>query len=133
VGYSPCRISHLLIEESTGNQLVFLREINGDRSFAIGIGPLEALAIQRALQGEAFPRPLTHDFCMAMLGAFSITLVEVRIVRLEHDTFFAEVDLTGPGGRRVTIDCRPSDALALMVRGSEVPLRVNDDILAALG
>ena len=128
----PSRIGHLLIEESTGNQLVFIEAIEDQRRFSIAIGPLEALAIQRALVDERFPRPLTHDLMGQMMYVFGIGLREIRIVKLEQETFYAELILSGKPEGLVAIDCRPSDALALLARQGEVPLLVNEAIFDAL-
>jgi len=132
MGMTSCRLSHLLIEESTGQQMVFIREIDGERSFTISIGPLEAMAIQRTLRSEEFPRPLTHDLLQIVLDSFGIECRAVRVVDLRDDTFFAEMVLADEDDDEQIIDCRPSDALAIMVRNPGVALEVDEEILRAL-
>lgn len=112
----PCRLSHVLIDEGNDRQAVILAEAEGPRHLHITIGPTEALAIDRAVKGQRFPRPLTHDLLTAVLQATGHRLSEIRIVDLREGTFFAEIVLERPDGGRAEIDCRPSDALALLVR-----------------
>jgi bifunctional DNase/RNase len=131
----PARISHLLIEEHVGNQLVFLEEISGTRRFSIAIGALEAMALQRALTREEFARPLTHDLFLNALQAFDIVPREVRIVSMQQETFFAEIVLhqeTAEASVETALDCRPSDALALAAR-SNLKILVNEELFATLG
>lgn len=86
----------------------------------IAIGSGEAQAILFELNGMEFPRPLTHDLFRNVLAELGATLVKVEITELRDETFFAVLHLDGPGGR-VTVDARPSDALALALRcGAEI-------------
>lgn len=127
----PCRLANIVVDEGNDHQSVVLAEEGGQqRRLPIAIGPAEALAIDRAVKGQAFPRPLTHDLLACVLAATRHRLVEVRIVDLREKTFFAEIVLLGPDEVRREIDCRPSDALALLVRSPGVPLLVNDVVLA---
>ncbi len=127
----PCRLTNIVVDEGNDHQSVVVAELTGSgRRLPIPIGPAEALAIDRAVKGQQFPRPLTHDLLTCILAATRHTLVEVRIVDLREKTFFAELVLEGPDGVRREIDCRPSDAIALLVRHPGAPLLVNDVVLA---
>lgn len=127
----PCRLTHVLVEEQTDSQVIFLAELHGDRRLPIVIGPYEAAAIQRAIKNERFSRPLTHDLLLQVIEACGHRCREVRIVDLEEGTFFAELVLEDEEGDELTIDCRPSDAIALLVRLEGVPLVVDEDVFAA--
>jgi uncharacterized protein len=85
------------------------------RELAIPVGMAEGNAIAYALRGKQTPRPLTHALFADVLDRHDVQLVAVRITGRQGRNFTAELDTTGPRGRRV-ITCRPSDALALVLR-----------------
>lgn len=126
----PCRLSHIVVDEANDHQVVYLQELDGPRRLPISIGPTEAQAIDRAVKGQQFPRPLTHDLLSCVIGATRHSLAEVRIVDLREKTFFAEIVLEGADKVRREIDCRPSDAIALLVRNPGTPLLVAEVVLA---
>ena len=129
----PCYLSHILLEEQGDHQVIFVTEQDGERRIPIVIGPLEATAIDRAVKGVQFPRPLTHDLFINLLELLGQRLSEVRIIDLREGTFFAELQITAPDGTITTLDCRPSDAIAILVRVPGTPLLVNEDVLAEAG
>lgn len=129
----PCYLSHVVIDEHAEQQVVFVSERDGHRRFPITIGVFEATAIDRAVKGQRFPRPLTHDLLMSAVEALGARLAEVRIVDLQEHTFFARLVLARDGQPPVEVDCRPSDAIALLVRSGEVPLLVAEHVLAEAG
>ena len=127
----PCRLTNIVVDEANDHQAVVIAEEGpAGRRLSIAIGPAEALAIDRAVKGQQFPRPLTHDLLTCIIAAPRHRLSEVRIVDLREKTFFAELVLLGPDEARREIDCRPSDAIALLVRHPGVPLLVNEVVLA---
>lgn len=128
----PVRLSHILIEEHSDAQSVSLRS-DDDRRLTIAIGPVEAGAIRRAVTGDTFDRPLTHDLLVALVTATGHRLVAIRIVDLRDDVYYAELVLEDAQGREVVVDSRPSDAIAVAARSSEVPIFVADHVLAAAG
>ncbi|MFM2091879.1 MAG: hypothetical protein RLZZ127_2368 [Planctomycetota bacterium] len=125
----PCRMTHLVIDEQSEHQSVHIGELIGGRRFPIGIGAQEAIAIDRALKRSSFARPLTHDLCAALLDATDTRLSEIRILDLRDGVFFAELRLRRADGTEVPVDCRPSDALALLARRPGTPLLVADHVL----
>ena len=129
----PCYLSNLVIDEAVQQQsyTVFVATVDGARRISIVIGALEALAIERALKRTAFPRPLTHDLALALIEVQGGRLIEVRIVDVREQTFYAELVLGLANGQLVTVDCRPSDALAILARRSGVPLLVEDRVFGA--
>ncbi len=129
----PCYLSHILLEEQGDQQVIFITEKDGERRIPIVIGPLEATAIDRAEKGQRFPRPLTHDLFVNLLSSIDHECREIRIVDLKEGTFFAELVIVGATGREIVLDCRPSDAIALMVRMPGTPLLVAEDVLAEAG
>lgn len=129
----PCYLSHILLEEQGDQQVIFITEQGGKRRIPIVIGPLEATAIDRAVKGTRFPRPLTHDLLLNVIDTLGFHLSEVRIVELREGTFYAELLLRADDDSTHTIDCRPSDAIALLVRVPGTPLLVSEDVLAEAG
>ena len=125
----PCRLSQMLIEERTDSQIIFLNEIDGQRKIPIMIGPLEALAIDRAIKKQSFPRPLTHDLIVELLKQTKSACIAVRITEIREGTFYAALVIKDQDGNEHLMDCRPSDAIALLVRLDNVPLYVSEDVL----
>jgi len=129
----PCYLSNVLIEDRGDQQVLFLTERDGSRRIPIVVGPFEAVAIDRALKGTRFPRPLTHDLFINLLNTLQQTVREIRIVDLREGTFYAELMLVDANGHETLLDCRPSDAIALMVRLPGTTLLVAEDVLAEAG
>ncbi len=125
-----CYLSNVLIEDRGDQQVLFLTERDGTRRIPIVVGPFEAVAIDRALKGTRFPRPLTHDLFINLLNTLQQTVREIRIVDLREGTFYAELLIIDAMGHETLLDCRPSDAIALMVRLPGVSLQVADEVLA---
>lgn len=112
-------------------RLVVLRENGSQRYLPIWIGPFEAEAIQMGLQGTDAGRPLTHDLLRIVIGELGGSLVQVQVNALRDETFYAllVVDL---GERRIEVDARPSDAIALAVRVG-APIVVAEDVMDRAG
>jgi hypothetical protein len=85
------------------------------RELVIPVGMAEGNAIAYAWRGFATPRPLTHALFSDVLERHGVELEAVRITARQGRNFYAELDTTGPRGRQI-ISCRPSDALALVLR-----------------
>ena len=127
-------LSRIIISEINDQQVIFLREVEGDRSFPILIGLFEATSIDRRVRGEVPQRPLTHDLVKASIEALGGELQDVVIHTLEDHTYFASLRVS-KDGELVQIDARPSDAVALAVHYSpHLPIYVSSDVLdQALG
>ena len=97
----------------------------------IWVGSQEAASISVAVEGEQPPRPLSHDLMARLLEATGATIDRAEVTRLEEGTFYAELHLTTQEGR-TTIDCRPSDAIALAGR-LRAPLFVAESVMADAG
>ena len=121
------KVNGLILEHKTQQNIVVLREAEGERLLPIWIGPVEAQAIRRLLSGEAFPRPLTHDLIQILLDGMKAKVSRVVIARLEDNTFFADIIVTGEGGI-LSVDARPSDSIAIALRAG-APVFVNEDLL----
>lgn len=112
-------------------RIVILREVDSDRYLPIWIGIYEAEAIALALQDVEVARPLTWDLLKNIFSVLDARILRVEVTSLHDDTYYgnivAEVD-----GRKLEIDSRPSDAIALAVR-AHVPILVARPILDSVG
>ena len=97
------------------HRIVVLKETESTRFLPIWIGPFEADAITIQLQSVEVARPLTHDLLKAAIEQLGAEIEQVSITDLRNDTYYAEIALR-VNGRRLTVDSRPSDAIALAVR-----------------
>lgn len=112
-----------------GNEVVVvLGEPGGGRVLPIVIGPREGAAIASAQAGLVPPRPLTHDLMVTVLERLGVTIQQVRITKVLHGIFHAELVL---GGGQV-IDSRPSDAIAIALR-VPCPVLCDEDLLEVAG
>ena len=108
--------------------IVLLKTVDGNKFLPIWIGHPEAAAILMKLQGQATPRPMTHDLVVEILDQMDANCAQVAITEQRDNTFFATITLK-IGDKEVEIDSRPSDALALAVR-SESPIFAAEDVIA---
>lgn len=120
-------ISKLAVDSLTKSPIVILKEIDGERSLPIWIGMLEANAIASELEGIKFSRPMTHDLLKNVLDLMDAEVTRVEISDLKNNTYYALIHLTH-NGKEISIDARPSDALALSLR-FEAPIFVADKVL----
>ena len=118
-----------MISEIGEQQLVFLREVDGPRSFPIVIGLFEATSIDRRVRGELPPRPLTHDLLRTAINELGGTVEDVVITSLSDHTYYAQIRVRKEGDL-IELDARPSDALALAVQYEpHLPIFVAEEIV----
>jgi len=120
-------IDSVRISLMSQHRIVVLKDISAPRFLPIWIGPFEADAITIELQGVEVARPLTHDLLKATIETLGAEVEQVAITDLRNDTFYARITLA-LRGRRLEIDSRPSDAIALAVR-SRVPVYVAEEVM----
>jgi hypothetical protein len=120
-------LHRIIISEMSDQQLIYLKEVNGERGFPIVIGSSEALAINRRLQGQSPLRPLTHDLLASVIEEMGGSLEQIEINNLEGGTFFARLHIR-QNGHVIKVDSRPSDAIALGV-ASSIPIYVAEHVL----
>jgi len=115
------------VELPSNQPIVLLREREGKRYLPIWIGQREAEAIAIALQGIVTPRPLTHDLMKNLLDEIGVQVEKILITELRDSIFYATIEMTR-NGTKFEVSSRPSDAIALAVRGS-VPIFASEDVL----
>jgi hypothetical protein len=121
-------LSRIVLRDGADRQYIFLSELDGTRGFPIVIGNNEAGEIQRVVHGVEPERPLTHQLAYAAIEALEGRIESVDIVDLKHNTFYAQLLLRGPKDAPITIDARPSDAIALALR-AKCKIRVAEEVL----
>ncbi|MBI1311526.1 bifunctional nuclease family protein [bacterium] len=123
-------LSRIIISEINGQQVVYLREKDGDRAFPILIGLFEATSINRRLTEPPPPRPLSHDLMKGIIIGLGGELQDVVITAMLEHTYYALLRIRKADGEIAEIDARPSDAIALAVHHDPVcPIFVDDDVL----
>src|SRR5205814_3490290 len=120
-------LKRIIISEIHEQQVILLREVDGERSFSIMIGIFEATSIDRRVKKLPSPRPLTHDLVNNVIDQLGGELRDVYISELRDHTYYAKLRIR-MNGEMVEVDSRPSDAIALAVTAS-VPIYVAEDVL----
>ncbi len=120
-------LKRIIISEIHEQQVILLKEVDGDRNFSIMIGIFEATSIDRRVKHLPSPRPLTHDLVTGAIDALGGELRDIYISELRDHTYYAKLRIR-QNGEMVEVDCRPSDAIALAVTAS-VPIYVSEDVL----
>lgn len=121
------KIRGLMVDPSTNAPIVILKDVQGDTVLPIWVGLYEANAIALEVEKATTPRPMTHDLLKNLMHGLNANLQRVVVTELKNDTFYAVLWLEQEG-ETVTIDCRPSDALALALR-ADCPIFVDEDVL----
>lgn len=123
------RLARIIISEINENQVVFLKEVDGERQFPILIGIFEATSIDRRVKEIPRPRPLTHDLLVSVVEQMGGELDSVVIHELREHTYFASLRIRYEG-ELIEIDARPSDAIAVAVTcDPQLPIYVSEDVL----
>ena len=110
-------LSQIRIDENRGEQVIVLKEAEGERRIPIVIGVSEVAAIKMHLSGIKTPRPLTHDLLNGVITQLGGTLDRVVVNKLEHNIFYAKLVIK-MDGRVVEVDARPSDSIAVALKVS---------------
>ena len=121
-------LSKIIIDEKRQEQIIVLKEKEGNRQFPIIIGFLEASSIKMKLSGISVPRPMTHDLLLSVIEGLDAKLEKLVIDNLVESTFFAKLIIKGKDGETRSIDSRPSDGVALAVR-SQIPIFVENEVI----
>lgn len=123
-------LARIIISEINDQQVVYLREIDGDRMFPILIGIFEATSIHRRVKGEIPPRPLTHDLLKSTIEHCGGEVESVYINNLLEHTYYAVIRIRREDGELIDVDSRPSDAIALSAHYEPpLPIFVDESVL----
>ena len=121
------KIRTLMMDPVTQMPIVILRGVAGDTILPIWVGVYEANAIALEIEKISTPRPMTHDLIKTIVTGLDVTVQKVVVNELKDDTFYAMIWLE-KDGELITIDSRPSDALALALR-TDCPIFVDEQVI----
>ena len=121
------KIRGLMMDPVNNMPIVILKDINGNTVLPIWVGVYEANAIALEIEKVSTPRPMTHDLIRNLLIGLNTVLRKVVVSELKDDTFYAVIWLERDG-ELISVDSRPSDALALALR-LDCPIYVEDAVL----
>jgi len=121
------KIRGLMMDPVTNMPIVILKDIGGSTVLPIWVGVYEANAIALEIEKVSTPRPMTHDLIKSLLMGLNTALRKVVVSELKDDTFYAVIWLDRDG-ELISVDSRPSDALALALR-LDCPIYVEEAVL----
>lgn len=121
------KIRGLMMDPVTNMPIVVLKDVASDVVLPIWVGVYEANAIALEIEKVTTPRPMTHDLIKNILVGFDTHVHKVVVSELRDDTFFAVIWMEREG-KVISIDSRPSDALALALR-LDCPIYVDEEVL----
>ena len=121
------KIRGLMMDPITNMPIVILKDTSGGVTLPIWVGIYEANAIALEIEKVQTPRPMTHDLIKNVLTGLSVRVKKVVVNELREDTFYALICLERDG-QTITIDSRPSDALAVALR-TDAPIFVEEEVL----
>jgi len=120
-------IKGLMVDPITNTPIVILRDKDGQRVLPIWVGIFEANAIALQIENVTTPRPMTHDLLRNVIQDLKATVQKIVVCDLQENTFYALIYLA-LNGDTLTIDARPSDAIALALR-TRAPIFVEDTVI----
>lgn len=123
-------LARIIINEINDQQVIYLREVEGERTFPILIGIFEATSIDRRVKQCSSPRPLTHDLLVNVVEQLGAEFQDVVINELKEHTYYALLRVRHEG-ELIEIDSRPSDAIAVAVScDPPLPIYVSEEVLS---
>ncbi len=121
------KIRGLMMDPMSNMPIVVLKDLGGDSVLPIWVGIYEANAIALEIEKVTTPRPMTHDLIKVLLMGLDTSVSKVVVSELKDDTFYAQIWLER-NGKKISVDSRPSDALALALR-HDCPIYVDEKVL----
>ncbi len=121
------KIRGLMMDPVTNMPIVILKDVGSTNVLPIWVGIYEANAIALEIEKVSTPRPMTHDLIKTLLVGLDAGIQKVVVNELKDDTFFAVIWVQRDG-ELISVDSRPSDALALALR-LDCPIFVEDSVL----
>ncbi len=122
------KIKGLMMDPLTNSPIVVLQDTTSDTLLPIWVGIFEANAIALQIEKVDTPRPMTHDLMKGLLIHLNAQVTKIVVTELKDNTFYALIFLS-VNGKTITVDSRPSDAIALALR-TESPIFVTDEVIS---
>lgn len=123
------KVMGIAIDTASGSPIIVLNDKENRKALPIWIGSAEASAIIRKIENIKVLRPMTHDLIIDIVEKTGYTVSRVEINDVENDTYYSTIYLINDDGNEVTIDSRPSDAVAVAIR-VDAPIFVSAKVLA---
>ncbi len=124
------KIRGLMMDPNSGTPIIILKDVNSEMMLPIWVGAFEANAIALEIEKIAPQRPATHDLLRNLLFELGATVRRIVITELRDNTFYAVIELEKGGGETVSLDSRPSDAIALALR-VDSPIFVDETVMSS--
>ena len=121
------KIKGLMMDPLTNSPIVVLQDTTSDTLLPIWVGIFEANAIALQIEKVDTPRPMTHDLIKGLLNHLDVRVTKIVVTELKDNTFYALIFLD-MAGKTITVDSRPSDAIALALR-TDSPIFVTDEVI----
>jgi bifunctional DNase/RNase len=122
------KIKGLMMDPLTNSPIVVLQDVNSDTLLPIWVGIFEANAIALQIEKIDTPRPMTHDLIKGVLNQLDAKVTKIVVTELKDNTFYALIFLN-VADKVITIDSRPSDAIALALR-TDSPIFVTEEVIS---
>ena len=122
------KIRGLMMDPNSGTPIIILKDVNSDLMLPIWVGAYEANAIALEIEKIAPQRPMTHDLLRNLIVEMGAEVKRVVVTELRDNTFFAVIEMTNGEGEAISLDARPSDAIALALR-ADCPIYVNEEVI----
>lgn len=123
------KVMGIAIDTASGSPIIVLNDKDNRKALPIWIGSAEASAIIRKIENIKVIRPMTHDLIIDVVNKTGYRVSRIEINDVEKDTYFATIFLINDEESEVTIDARPSDAIAVAIR-VDAPIYVSAKVLA---
>ena len=121
------KIRGLMMDPSANTPIIILKDVNGESLLPIWVGAFEANAIATEIEKLSAQRPMTHDLLKNVIWELGASIRRVIITDLQNNTFFAVIEMLRED-QLITVDSRPSDAIALALR-VDCPIYVNEEVI----
>lgn len=122
-------VTGIALDVRNNHPLVILNDAEKKNALPIWIGQAEAQAIARALEGYESERPLTHDLLLTIIETIKYKIHHIEINDINENTYFSSIILENPSGELVTLDSRPSDAIALSIK-IDCPIFISEKVFS---
>src|SRR3712207_1858352 len=124
------KIRGLMMDPSSGTPIIILKDINSETMLPIWVGAYEANAIALEIEKIAPQRPMTHDLLRNLIVEMGASVERVVVTELKDNTFYAVIEMRSGNGELLSLDSRPSDAIALALR-VDCPIYVDEEVIRA--
>ena len=123
------KVMGIALDTRTGSPIIVLNDLENRRALPIWIGSAEASSIIRKIENIPSSRPMTHDLFIDLIEQSGQTLKQVEINDVSEQTYFATIVIENMNGEEIYVDSRPSDAIAIAIRG-KAPIYISPEVMA---